>query len=202
MSRPGQYGVSLIGGDTSSSKGGLVISVTLLGEQFPEKIVRRSGARAGELICVSGTLGDAALGLKQLQAGHRQGEAVRCHLDPVPRVELGKALAEAGIASAMIDISDGFAADLGHILDASGKGGRVNIDLLPLSDAFRESVSRDCADYCSAAPSGGEDYELLFTLPGALLADCPDSCRRSRNNGDRSRQDYGGWWSFPCRLCR
>lgn len=170
LEQAGTFGVSLIGGDTSSSKGGLVISVTLLGEQFPEKIVRRSGARSGELICVSGTLGDAALGLKQLQAGHRQGEAVRCHLDPAPRVELGKALAEAGIASAMIDISDGFAADLGHILDASGTGGRVNIDQLPLSDSFREAVSRDCTDYKALPISGGEDYELLFTLPGALFA--------------------------------
>ena len=171
LGQAGKYGVSLIGGDTSSSKGGLVICVTLLGEQLPEKIVRRSSARAGELICVSGTLGDAALGLKQLQAGQRQGEAVRCHLDPVPRVELGKALAEAGIASAMIDLSDGFAADLSHILDASGKGGRVNIDLLPLSVAFREAVSRDCPDYRRLPLAGGEDYELLFTLPGALLAD-------------------------------
>jgi len=166
----GNYGVSLIGGDTSSSKGGLVISVTLLGEQYAEKIVRRSGARAGELICVSGTMGDAALGLQQLQAGRRQGGAVSCQLDPVPRVEFGKALAEAGLASAMIDISDGLAADLGHILAASGKGGQVNIDLLPLSDEFRASVARDCADYYALPLSGGEDYELLLTLPAANFA--------------------------------
>ena len=165
-----KYGVTLIGGDTSASKGGLVISVTLLGEQFPEKIVRRSGAGTGELICVSGTLGGAALGLQQLLAGLREGEAVRCQLDPVPKVELGRALAAAGIASAMIDISDGFAADLGHILAASAKGARVNIDLLPLSDEFRESVPHGCPDYRALPLSGGEDYELLFTLPGSLLA--------------------------------
>ncbi len=170
LDQAAKYGVSLIGGDTSSSKGGLVISVTLLGEQLPEKIVRRSGARAEELVCVSGTLGDAALGLKRLQAGQRLGEAIRSHLDPVPRVELGKALAGAGIASAMIDISDGFAADLGHILAASGKGGRINIDLLPRSVEFRDSVAKDSADYNALPLSGGEDYELLFTLPGAMYA--------------------------------
>lgn len=165
-----RYGVALIGGDTSSSKGGLVISVTLLGEQFPDKIVKRSGASAGELICVSGTLGDAALGLKQLQAGHLDDKTVRCQLDPVPRSELGKALAEAGIATAMIDISDGFAADLGHILAASNKGARINIDQIPLSDEFRSSVSMDCADYNALPLSGGEDYELLFTLPAGRFA--------------------------------
>jgi len=170
LCQAGKYGVLLIGGDTSSSQGGLVISVTLLGEQVPEKIVRRSGAMTGDLICVSGTLGDAALGLKQLQAGRRQGGAVSRHLDPVPRVELGKALAEAGLASAMIDVSDGLAADLGHILAASGKGGQVNLDLLPLSVEFRESVAKECADYNALPLSGGEDYELLFTLPQAKFA--------------------------------
>lgn len=170
LEKAGNFGVVLIGGDTSSSKGGLVISVTLLGEQFPEKIIRRSGALAGDLICISGKIGDAALGLKRLQAGYPQGEAVRCHLDPLPRVELGKALAEAGIASAMIDISDGLAADLGHILTASGTGGRVNIDLLPLSVEFKKLVPTDSIDYHALPISGGEDYELLFTLPGAKLA--------------------------------
>jgi thiamine-monophosphate kinase len=164
-----RYGVRLIGGDTSSSHGGLNISVTLLGEQFPDKIVRRSGAKAGDLICVSGTLGNAALGLKQLQAGRRQGEAVRCQLDPQPRVELGRALAEAGIATAMIDISDGFAGDLRHILNASATGGRVNIDRLPISREFRDSVPGDCIDFIALPLSGGEDYELLFTLPEALF---------------------------------
>lgn len=170
LDQAGKYGVTLIGGDTSSSKGGLVISVTLLGEQFPERIVRRSGAKAEELICVSGTLGDAALGLKRLQAGERQGEAVRSHLEPVPRVELGKTLAEAGIISAMIDISDGFAADLGHILAASGKGARVDIELLPRSADFRGAVPRDSADFHGLPLAGGEDYELLFTLPAANFA--------------------------------
>lgn len=171
LAQAAKYGVSLIGGDTSASRGGLVISVTLLGEQQPQKIVTRSGARVEDLICVSGTLGDAALGLRQLQSGVRQGEPVRRHLEPEPRVELGRALAEAGIPTAMIDVSDGFAADLGHILTASGKGGRVNVDLLPRSAAFSSLVAGSSADYSALPLSGGEDYELLFTLPAARYAD-------------------------------
>lgn len=170
LAQAGTYGVSLIGGDTSSSRGGLVISVTLLGEQAPARIVRRSGAGEGELICVSGTIGDAALGLQRLRAGERQGGAITRHLDPLPRVELGRALAEAGLVTAMIDISDGLAADLGHILTASKRGGELNIDLLPLSAEFREAVPRDQSDYLALSLSGGEDYELLFTLPAAQLA--------------------------------
>lgn len=170
LEQAGKYGVTLIGGDTSASQGGLLISVALLGEQLPEQIVRRSGAREEELICVSGTLGDAALGLQLLRAGSRQGDAVRAHLDPVPRVELGRKLAEAGIASAMIDISDGFAADLGHILAASGTGARVNVDLLPRSVAFRDAVAEDSSGYTMLPLTGGEDYELLFTLPAARYA--------------------------------
>jgi thiamine-monophosphate kinase len=165
-----KYGVTLIGGDTSSSQGGLMISVTLLGEQFPDKIVTRGGAREGDLICVSGTIGDAALGLRHLQAGDRHDRTVDRHLDPVPRVELGRALAEEDIASAMIDISDGFAADLGHILAASGKGARVTIDLLPLSTEFRQAIPVTTSDFHALPLSGGEDYELLFTLSREKLS--------------------------------
>lgn len=164
-----RYGVTLIGGDTSSSRGGLFINVTLLGEQFPEKIIRRNGAGDGELICVSGTLGDAALGLKCLRSGGARGGAVNRHLDPEPRSALGAALAEVGLVTAMIDISDGLAADLGHILTASNVAGQVNIDLLPLSVEFREAVPRDDTDYLPLALAGGEDYELLFTLAEASL---------------------------------
>lgn len=166
-----RFGVSLIGGDTSSSKTGLVISVTLLGEQYPDRIAKRSGACSGDIICVSGTPGDSALGLDLLKKGCRSGEAVLRHLDPVPRVELGKLLAEGRIPSAMIDISDGLSADLGHILESSSAGAKIRIDDLPLSDTFRGCVARDSHDFYRFPLSGGEDYELLFTLhPGQLKA--------------------------------
>jgi len=166
-----RYGVSLIGGDTSASKAGLVISVTLLGEQYPDRISKRSGACSGDLVCVSGTPGDSALGLDFLKSGTPTGEPVNRHLDPVPRVELGMALAERGIPSAMIDISDGLCADLGHILESSCKGARICLDDLPLSDSFKRSVAKNSQNYYRFPLSGGEDYELLFTLHPSKLKD-------------------------------
>jgi thiamine-monophosphate kinase len=164
-----RYGVSLIGGDTSGSIAGLVINVTLLGEQFPDKISKRSGACSGDIICVSGTPGDSALGLELLKTGCFCGEPVRRHLDPVPRVELGQILAEKRISSAMIDISDGLHADLGHILASSTKGAKICIDDIPLSDSFKECVAKNSQNYYRLPLSGGEDYELLFTLHPSKL---------------------------------
>ncbi|HZV81736.1 MAG TPA: thiamine-phosphate kinase [Geobacteraceae bacterium] len=164
-----RFNVALIGGDTSASRGGLFINVTLMGEQYPEKIVTRGGARAGDLICVSGTLGDSALGLEALRRGERVTGALGRHLDPEPRVSLGVALADAAIPTAMIDISDGLVADLGHILKLSGNGGRVEIAALPLSAEYRGGCARFGADPYALCLGGGEDYELLFTLPAVRL---------------------------------
>jgi thiamine-monophosphate kinase len=158
-----EFGVALIGGDTCSSPTGLVISVTVMGEQVPGLIARRSGARPGDQIAVTGTLGDAALGLEQLKAGAREGMAVARHLAPIPRVWEGLKLAEAGIPSAMIDVSDGLLADLGHILDLSGTGARLFLEKLPLSDCLLAMQPGFCEDPFSFPLSGGEDYELLFT---------------------------------------
>jgi thiamine-monophosphate kinase len=160
-----RFGVSLIGGDTSSSQQGVIISVTVIGEQSPDMVVTRRGARPGDLICVTGTLGDSALGLSLLQRGLRVGAAISRHLDPTPRVREGIKLAEARIPSAMIDISDGFLADLGHILDLSGGGARLFLDRLPLSADYLERYSVTSEDIYSLPLSGGEDYELLFTTP-------------------------------------
>lgn len=160
-----QFGVALVGGDTCASRSGLVISITLLGEQHPEKIVYRRGASPGDLICVTGTPGDSALGLTQLRAGIREGHAVARHRDPLPRCHEGVMLAEAGIPSAMIDISDGLLADLGHILKHSGVGARIDVDRIPASEYFREHAGTVSDDPLRLALSGGEDYELLFTVP-------------------------------------
>ncbi len=165
LERGDQFGVTLIGGDTSSSQTGLVICVTVIGEQSPDLIVKRSGARPGNLICVTGTLGDAALGLALLKAGEREGQAIARHLDPLPRVREGMKLAEAGIPSAMIDVSDGLLADLGHILDLSGTGGRLYLEKLPISGEYREKQPLSGEEFFSFPLSGGEDYELLFTAP-------------------------------------
>lgn len=165
LSRADQFGACLIGGDTCSSSGPLVLTLTVLGEQSPDLLVRRSGAHPGDQICVTGTLGDSALGLRLLRQGGRQGNAIARHLDPVPRVLEGLALAEASIPSAMIDLSDGLLADLGHILDLSDVGAQIYSQALPLSDTFREHFPAITEEALSLALSGGEDYELLFTVP-------------------------------------
>ncbi len=173
------YGVTLTGGDTSSSRGGFVISVTLQGEQYPEKVVRRSGACAGDIICVSGTLGDSALGLQMLIKGERSGAAIMRHLDPQPRNVLGRTLADAAIPSSMIDVSDGLLADLGHILAKSGTGARVAIDSLPLSSCFKRAVESSSPEFRRYTLSGGEDYELLFTVSPERLDDARSAAEAS-----------------------
>lgn len=174
-----EHGVALVGGDTCRSPAGLVISVTLHGEQSPERTLRRSGARPGDIIFVTGTVGDSALGLELLRRGGREGWAVERHLDPSPRVAAGLALAGAGFVTAMIDVSDGLLADLGHILELSGVGARVEAGLLPLSSAFREEASRITADPLVMALTGGEDYELLFTVPAGSEGEVASSLSRT-----------------------
>jgi thiamine-monophosphate kinase len=159
-----RHGVGLIGGDTT--RGALAASVTLIGFVEPELALRRDGARPGDGIYVSGALGDAAAGLRFWQAGRggQSSEVVqlveRLHR-PAPRVELGRGLR--GIASAAIDISDGLAADLGHVLSRSGVGGRVVLEQLPLSSSLRQTCSG--GEAAVFALSGGDDYELCFTVP-------------------------------------
>lgn len=161
-----EFGVTLIGGDTCASRGGLVISVTLYGEQEPGRIVRRSGARPGDLIFVTGTVGDSALGLELLHKGHREGYCIDRHLDPSPRVREGRALAEAGLPTAMIDVSDGLLSDLGHIVKSSGVGARLHQGKIPCSREFASLLESTPDKGYALAFGGGEDYELLFTAPG------------------------------------
>jgi thiamine-monophosphate kinase len=162
-----QFNVSLIGGDTCSSREGVVISITVMGEQIPEKVVRRRGAAPGDLVFVTGTLGDSALGLNLLKSGERGNPATDRHLDPSPRVREGLALANAGMPTAMIDVSDGLLADLGHILELSAVGASLELDKIPLSPFFLEKYRPLCDECLSLALAGGEDYELLFTAPAS-----------------------------------
>jgi thiamine-monophosphate kinase len=155
--------VALVGGDLSESRA-IMISVTVTGSVAG--FVARSGARPGDRIFVSGTLGDASQGLRLLERGLRPGRSrdadrlLRAFLDPVPRVELGGVLARRKLASAMIDISDGLSVDLNHICEESGVGAEVDLDRIPVSKALR----RFRKDPLTAALNGGEDFELLFTV--------------------------------------
>jgi thiamine-monophosphate kinase len=172
LAMAGEHGVTLIGGDTCSSRGGLVVSVTIMGEQRPELIVRRSGARPGDHVWVTGTLGDAALGLMLLEgeltlSGHEKERDYLLSrlLDPSPRVAIGRVLAESGLVSAMIDISDGLLADVEHIARLSGAGADIHLGSLPRSPAFC-SVGALLPTFPSHLPlTGGEDYELAFAAP-------------------------------------
>ncbi|NTV50455.1 MAG: thiamine-phosphate kinase [Geobacteraceae bacterium] len=172
--------VVLIGGDTCSSRSALVVSVTVMGEQLPERIVRRSGAMPGDDIWVTGTLGDAAIGLESLENGKTvSDELILRLLDPTPRVSAALALAEAGLATAMIDVSDGLMADYGHIAEQSGVGGRILIADLPLSDSFQRYTADLPILPCHFALSGGEDYELCFTANSSdreKIIDCIKKC--------------------------
>ena len=158
----GEHRVSLIGGDTCSSKSGLVISVTIMGEQYPETIIRRSGAVAGDDIWVTGTLGDAALALQVVEKGGDTPLASRL-LDPTPRVSAALVLAESGYATALIDVSDGILADFGHIAEQSHVGGQLFVEELPLSGSLRTEAAIMAVNPHQLALSGGEDYELCFT---------------------------------------
>jgi thiamine-monophosphate kinase len=158
-----QAGVALIGGDISKAPA-IIISVTVLGEG--KHAVRRSGARPGDRIYVSGCLGDAKLGFLLTKKGFRFGRAesadpiLRAFLDPVPRIALGRELARRNIPSSMIDISDGLSVDLMHICEESGTGAEIELARLPLSPGMQAFGGKKALGY---ALHGGEDFELLFT---------------------------------------
>jgi thiamine-monophosphate kinase len=164
MEQARTYGASLVGGDTSSGEK-LMISITLIGEAEERNVVYRHGAKHGDRIFVTGQLGDSALGLNMLKKGVKEGDLVQRHLDPTPRVREGGEIARRGLATAMIDISDGLIADLGHILEASNVGARLHLSQLPLSAPYREHVTSYYKNPYLLALAGGEDYELLFTAP-------------------------------------
>ncbi len=153
-----EHEVLLAGGDTT--RGPLSMTVTVVGDLCEAPALTRAGARPGHQLWVSGTLGDARLGL-EVPAGATGPAGVLCkRLQwPTPRVALGRALA--GIASAAIDLSDGLGQDLGHVLAASGVGARLDTDQLPLSAAAIAHAGREVA--LAAALAGGDDFELLFT---------------------------------------
>ncbi|MCA3150078.1 MAG: thiamine-phosphate kinase, partial [Rhodocyclaceae bacterium] len=165
------HSTELVGGDTT--RGPLSICVTIFGEVPAGQALRRDGAGVGDDVWVSGTLGDAAIGLALLTGGRAPApdaaaaQACMQRLEaPQPRVALGIALR--GVASAAIDVSDGFAADLGHILERSGVGARIEFDCLPVSDALVPWAGDEAVR--AALLGGGDDYELCFTAPATARA--------------------------------
>lgn len=173
------YGVDLVGGDTTSSHKGFVISCTAIGEVAPDKFVRRSGAQKGDLVCVSGDLGAAYLGLTLLEREKKifmespgvqpdlEGEKyiVGRILKPEARKDIIAFLAESGITpTAMIDISDGLSSEMLHICQKSEVGCVLYEEKIPIAEDTRLAAFKFNLDPTACALSGGEDYELLFTI--------------------------------------
>ena len=162
-----RFGASLLGGDTTASPDRICINVAVLGQCPAGTARRRDDARPGDLVCVTGTLGDSAAGLKAILDGVERDADVLSLIDrhclPLPRVEEGMKLAAVEGMHAMMDISDGIGSDLGHILEASGAGAEIDLASLPLSPALQRVCARLGWDPQELAVSGGEDYELLFT---------------------------------------
>lgn len=170
-----KYGAALLGGDTTCSPDRICINVTVLGTCPRGKAKLRSAARPGDLVCVTGTLGDSAAGLRLILGGQK-GAAPRLmdrHYTPTPRVEEGLALSCLPGVHAMMDISDGVGSDLRHILDESGVGARIDTGKLPISKELQALCSEKGWDPKELALSGGEDYELLFTMDPQETPDIP-----------------------------
>lgn len=155
----GKFGIQLSGGDTTSSKAQLCICITVVGECNEGEALLRSGARPGDLVCVTGPLGGSSAGLRRILSADSPSDKsdplVRRHYLPEPRIAEGKALAACGAVHSMMDLSDGIASDIRHIMEESGVGAEIDVSLIPL-----ESGDVTLED----ALEGGEDYELLFTI--------------------------------------
>jgi thiamine-monophosphate kinase len=166
------FNVSLAGGDTAQSPNGILADIVVVGSVPQGKAIRRSGARAGDRIYVTGALGGAAATLELLSDGKKLRPAdYPGHFYPIPRVEVGRFLREKGLAAAMIDLSDGLSTDLGHICDESGVGAEIWVDAVPCAKIGKPTHKVDI----QFALHGGDDYELLFAVPRKKLKRIPHS---------------------------
>ena len=176
-----KHGSVIAGGDTVFSSSGITISVTQLGNVGQSGCIKRSGARAGDIIFVTGTLGDSIAGLKLLlRDGLYKAESgypnlVHRHLHPEPRLSASMSISQCGIVSAMMDLSDGLCKDLRRMCEASGVGAVIESAKLPVSDELHKAATNLEATAEGLAAAGGEDYELLFTCPEDSVDDLLDS---------------------------
>ena len=199
------YGVDLVGGDTTTSRSGLTISITCIGDAPKEKIVYRSGANVNDLICVSGDLGAAYMGLQLLEREKNvsngqtefqpqfQGKEylIERQLKPEARKDIIKILEEKGIIpTSMIDVSDGLSSELLHICNQSKVGCRICEDRIPIDYQTAVMAEEIGMNLVTAALNGGEDYELLFTIP-LHLHDTIDKIEGIKIIGHITKEEYG-----------
>jgi thiamine-monophosphate kinase len=203
-----EFDTRLAGGDLAESRQGVVADVVVIGTAPKGKAIRRSGARAGDRIYVSGEVGGATAALELLFSGRRvRTKDWPRHFHPIPRVGVGEWLLKHGVATAMIDTSDGLSTDLAHICEESGVGAEIDAEMIPRAVAGRSTVDLRLALH------GGEDYELLFTARGGKRV--PDEIGGVRiteigrmvkgagvyvvDGGRRRRIRAGGWQHFKGR---
>ncbi len=158
-----RYGIDIIGGDTVSSPLGLIVSITLLGEVEKKHLLLRSGAKVGDVIMVTGTLGDSGAGLGSAKLKVQSSKLIKKHLMPEPRVKESVAIASSRLATSMIDDSDGLARCVLEICRMSRVGAAIDIGSIPISKEIRKYCEDNDLDPIDLALNGGEDYELIFT---------------------------------------
>ncbi len=164
-----QFGAQIVGGDTVGSEK-FVVNIALIGEVEKGRALKRSGAKAGEALFVTGTVGDSAAGLAALQGSAlKDHEAasllIKKHLTPVPRFTVGRYLSTKKLGTSAIDLSDGLSSEIHHLCEESGTGAEIHEEALPLSPSLLKFCEENKLHPLDFALNGGEDYELLFTVP-------------------------------------
>jgi thiamine-monophosphate kinase len=203
-----RYGADIVGGNVSRTEGPLIVDVFLLGRVRQEEVLLRSGAGVGDLVLVTGWLGDATAGRVLLEgevSGMDAGEGRRlvdAHLTPTPRIKEGRIVCESRRATSMIDLSDGLASDVGHICDQSGVGVRLWADRLPVSEGARKVFRHLRREDWELALGGGEDYELCFTVPSRAHRDLAEAVERETGTqvtcvGEVLEERAGRWLVLP-----
>lgn len=164
-----EFDVNLLGGNTTSEPEHLVINVALIGEAAEDEVLYRSGAKAGDIVFLSGPVGSSAAGLDILLNKRPVDtfcELLNAHYDPYPQIRAGRIIAGLKLAHSLIDVSDGVASDLGHICDESGVGAIIEEDKIPVSEMFKKYIEKYNLDFERLALHVGEDYVLLGTASG------------------------------------
>ncbi len=200
-----KYSCPLLGGDTTSSPDRICINVTVLGQCPKGLSKKRSHAQTGDLVCVTGPLGDSGAGLQIILEKKKDLPFAQTLIDrhylPEPRIKEGLALSQIKGVHAMMDISDGIGSDLRHILNASGKGAEINCDAIPVSDEMRAYCRATGRDSLELAISSGEDYELLFTCSADAAITIPHYIIGTITDGEGIKwlgtdKDYNGYHHF------
>jgi thiamine-monophosphate kinase len=181
-----RYDVQLIGGDTSRTTEQIIVDSIVVGECVTEAAIKRSGAKPGDQIFVTGSLGGSGAGLRLIERGAHLADqnfsvaetkvldhVLLRHLRPEPRVGWGIVLGQEGIVTSLIDISDGLSSDLNHLCEESKVGALIHSALLPIDEQVVELCGRRALDPLQLALHGGEDFELLFTVPAEAVAKLP-----------------------------